>query len=192
MPRLLRSAALRTALITTLAAFTTLAHAATPEAGANADEVMTNARTQAAAEHKNILLMFGASWCVNCHRFDKFLADPAIHPIMDKAFLFVDMTTGEKPKDKHHANLPGGEKLQASLGGKEAGWPYFVMLDPTGKPLADSKIPANRAHPGNIGYPASPWEIDWFIEMLKKSDPSLSPQDTATVKSWLTSHSSAH
>jgi len=187
-----RSAILRGTLLVALAYLPSLAFAAVSDDGASADEVMTHAKTQAASEHKNILLIFGASWCVNCRLFDKFLADPAIHPIMDKAFVFVDMNTGESPTDKRHANLPGGEKLQASLGGKRAGWPYIVMLDSNGRLLADSTRPENRGHGGNIGYPAEPYEIDWFIEMMKKAEPSLSTQDTATVRNWLTIHSKAH
>lgn len=183
-----RSAALQTVLFAVLTALPALAQAAPADAGATADEVMAHAKTQAAAEHKNILLVFGASWCINCRLFDKFLADPAIHPIMDKAFVFVDMNTGEHASDKKHANLPGGEKLQSSLGGKDAGWPYIVMLTPTGKLLADANRPANLGHEGNIGYPAAPYEIDWFIEMLKRSDPALTAQDAATVRDWLTSH----
>jgi len=187
-----RSALLRSVLFVALASLPCVACAAISDAGASADEVMARAKNQAAAEHKNILLMFGASWCVNCRLFDKFLADPAIHPIMDKAFVFVDMNTGESPNDKRHTNLPGGEKLQASLGGKGAGWPYIVMLDPNGKRLADSTRPADRGHGGNIGYPSAPYEIDWFVEMMKTAEPSLSAQDITTLRDWLTAHSNTH
>jgi thioredoxin-related protein len=189
MRAVIRSAIFRLVLSTALVAAPSLAHA---DAGATADQVITHAKSEAAAEHKNILLTFGASWCGNCHLFDKFLADPVIHSILAKAFVFADLTTGEHPNDKHHANIPGGEKLQAELGGKTAGWPYIVMLDPEGKLLADSTRPANLGHGGNIGYPVAPYEIDWFMEMLQKSAPSMSGQDTATIRNWLTTHSGKH
>jgi thioredoxin-related protein len=168
------------ALVTTSA----LAHSAAP--GSNAQEIITHVERQAAAEHKSILLTFGASWCVNCHLFDKFLADPTIHPIMDKSFVYADLDTGEKAGDKGHTNIPGGEKLQTSLGGKDAGYPYIVMLDASGNLIADSKQPGAG---GNIGYPDAPNEIEWFMEMVKKAAPSLSAQDTATIRNWLTAHS---
>jgi len=161
---------------------------AAPDAGADADAVMTQAKTQAASEHKNILVTFGASWCGNCRLFDKFLADPAIHPIMDKLFVFTDLDTGEMPNDTKHANIPGGVKLQAALGGKNSGYPYIAMLDADGNVLANSIAPAGHGSGGNIGYPFLPSEVDWFMEMLKKAAPSLSPQDAATIRNWLTAH----
>jgi len=177
---------LSTVLFTTLAAVPALA--AATDAGANADAVMTQAKKKAAAEHKNILVTFGASWCGNCRLFDKFLADPEIRPIMEKLFVFTDLDTGEMANDTKHANIPGGVKLQAALGGKDAGYPYIAMVDPNGNLLASSIAPGSGSSGGNIGYPFLPSEVDWFMEMLKKSAPSLSPQDAATIRNWLTAH----
>jgi hypothetical protein len=181
----------RVVLSVALIGVTAPAYAAAPAGEANAEEVMARAKTQAAAEHKNILLSFSASWCGNCRLFDAFLADPKIRPILDKAFVFADLDTGERPDDKRHANIPGGREIMDALGGKTAGYPYLVMVDPRGEPIADSRRPANLAHPGNIGYPDAAWEIDWFMEMLKKAAPSLSSRETATLRSWLTAHSSS-
>jgi thiol-disulfide isomerase/thioredoxin len=168
------------------------AQSISPEAGKTAEAVMAQVKSEAAAQHKGILLTFGASWCGNCRLFDKFLTDPAMHTLMTKAFVFADLDTGERPDDPRHANIPGGQKLQASLGGKTAGYPYIVMLDAAGKPLADSVAPAATGHPGNIGYPDAPYEIDWFVEMLKKSAPALTPADLGAIHSWLSAHSSSH
>jgi hypothetical protein len=181
----------RIVLSVALIGTTAPAYAAAPAGEANADEVMAGAKTQAAAEHKNILLSFSASWCGNCRLFDAFLADPKIRPILDKAFVFADLDTGERPDDRRHANIPGGREIMDALGGKTAGYPYLVMVDPRGEPIADSRRPTNLAHPGNIGYPDAAWEIDWFMEMLKKAAPSLSSRETATLRSWLTAHSSS-
>jgi hypothetical protein len=184
---------LRIALAIALLAAPALAQSASADAGVTADEVMTRVESKAAAEHKNILLMFGASWCGNCHLFDKFLADPKMHPIMDKLFVFVDLATGEQSGDKRHANIPGGQKLQASLGGRDAGYPYIVMLDSGGNLLADSVAPrGNHGSGGNIGYPDSPSEIAWFMEMLKKGAPTLSTEERASIRDWLKSHSTTH
>ena len=163
-----------------------------PGNGATADTVMAQVESQAAAEHKSILVAFGASWCGNCRLFERFLADPAIHPIMGKAFVFADLDTGERANDQRHANIPGGRARQTSLGGAQAGYPYLVMLDAKGKLLAGSMRPVEHKAAENIGYPDSPSEIEWFLEMLKRSAPALTPDDLATIHTWLSLHSSTH
>jgi len=165
----------------------TLAHAAQPSAG----EVMTQAKTRAAAEHKNILLTFSASWCGPCHMFEAFLNDSNIRPIMDKVFVTASLDVGERPNDTRHSDSPGAEDLRASLGGSEAGYPYIIMLDSSGKPIVDSfrPDPKDKSGKSSIGYPDSPPEIDWFMQMISKSAPTLTPKETATLQSWLKAHS---
>jgi hypothetical protein len=175
-----------------LAASPALAHSAVPDAQASAEGVMSQVESQAAAGHKNILLTFGASWCVNCRLFDRFVADPAIHPILDKYFIFTDLDTGERDNDQHHTNIPGGKKLMASLGGGDAGYPYIAMLDANGNLIANSLRPVSHGSGENIGYPYAPNEVDWFMEMLKKATPSLSAHDAGTIRNWLTAHGSGH
>ena len=77
-----------------------------------------------------------------------------------------------------------------SLGGKDAGFPFIIMLDATGRPLVDSLRPTPKGKE-NIGYPDSPAEIDWFMTMVQKSAPSLTPQEMATLRSWLKSHATS-
>lgn len=172
------------------AALSTSAVAAqSPAPGESAAAIMAQARNKAKAENKNILLDFSASWCGNCHLFEKFLADPAIHPIMDKAFVMTTVVSGERPGDPRHANTPGGPQFEATLGGKDAGFPYIVMLNPEGQPIVDSYRPVtNKAAKANIGYPDLLVEVDWFMEMLQKAAPSLSPPERTTVHNWLTQH----
>lgn len=189
MPKLSATQITRTFILaTTLLAGATFAAAQTP-IPPSAHAVMAQAETQATAEHKNILLAFSASWCGPCKLFERFLNDPAIHPVMEKAFVMERLDVGEHPDDKLHADTPGGVALRAKLGGDDAGYPYLIMLDPTGKPIADSFLPGKpRDGSGNIGYPALPAEVDWFMQMLQKAAPSMSPKDTATIRSYLTAH----
>jgi thiol-disulfide isomerase/thioredoxin len=182
---------LRVLLSTILVTTSAFAQSAAPHAGASADEILTQLKSQAAAEHKNILISFGASWCGNCHMFDKFLADPAIHPILDKAFVFGDLISGEREGDKRHANTPGAQKLEELLGGKDVGVPFIVLLDASGSPITNSLRPNGHGNSDNIGYPDASYEIDWFMQMLKKAAPTLSAQDSATIRNWLTAHSSS-
>jgi hypothetical protein len=156
----------------------------------SAHDVMAQTEATAKAQHKAILLDFGASWCGNCHLFERFLNDPAIHPIIDAHFVTVTLITGEHDGDTRHANTPGGQAYEDSIGGKNAGWPYIVMLNSSGVPIVDSFRPTPKGK-SSIGYPDSPAEVDWFMHMLQKAVPSLSPQDDATVHAWLTAHGHA-
>ena len=152
----------------------------------SADEVMAQAKTKAAAEHKNILLVFSASWCGPCHLFEAFLRDPATGTIMDKNFVTARLDVGERPGDKRHSDSPGAEAFRSSLHGADAGYPFIVMLDSTGKVIVNSYRPAKGSGKGeNIGYPALPVQIDWFMKMLQQAAPALSSQETKTIQSWL-------
>jgi thiol-disulfide isomerase/thioredoxin len=154
-----------------------------------ADQIFSQARATAIAQHKNILLVFSASWCGPCHMFEHFLNDPSNKPVMNKAFVIETLDVGERPTDTRHHDTPGAVALRASLGGATAGYPYIIMLDSAGHPIINSLRP-DPATPGgsNIGYPALPVEIAWFMQMLQKAAPNLTPQETATLHAWLTAH----
>ena len=175
---------LRTTLIAAALILPTALHAEP-----TANDILSQARATATAQHKNILLIFSASWCGPCHRFDHFLTDPAISPIMNKAFVITTLDVGEHPTDTKHHDTPGAGALRASLGGDTAGYPYILMLTPAGHTIINSLRPDSTAPAGgNIGYPAIPAEIDWFMHMLQTSAPTLTPQDTATIRAYLTAH----
>src|SRR5215469_9262114 len=60
-----------------------------------ADQVLSGAKAKAAEQHKAIFLIFGASWCAECHSFDRFLALPEISAIFDKYFVVIHLNTFE-------------------------------------------------------------------------------------------------
>ncbi|HEX8710388.1 MAG TPA: thioredoxin family protein, partial [Terracidiphilus sp.] len=170
------------ALAVMLAASPLVVRAAKPDAGPSAAQILQKAESKARAEHKNILLEFGASWCVNCKLYDRMLNDDSMRAILDPHFVFAYMDTGEHAKDTRHTNTPGGVEFENSIGGKDAGWPFLVILDSEGKPIVDSNRPSPKSKAGdNIGYPVLPQEVDWFIVMLQRGAPSLSRHDLDRV-----------
>jgi uncharacterized protein YyaL (SSP411 family) len=143
-------------------------------------QIISQAEAQAAAEHKNILVLFTASWCGPCHMLSGFFVDKKVAPIIDQNFVTVRLDVGERKSDPHHANTPGAEKFMATLGGETAGYPYFAMLDPTGKPIVNSLRDGDKE--GNIGYPQTAAQIDWFLHMIQTTLPNLDKKQFKTVK----------
>ncbi len=60
------------------------------------------------------------------------------------------------------------------------------MTDENGNAIVNSYRGGNTER--NIGYPASPGEIDWYVEMLKRAAPALSPADLNATRIWLQKH----
>ena len=143
-----------------------------------ADEVLAPAKAKAKAENKTIFVHFGASWCGWCKKLDAFLEQSDIKPVFEKYFVPVKLVVQENEKNKALEN-PGAEALLKKLGGP-AGLPYSAFLDAKGTQIVNSKEGG-----GNIGYPAQPAEIDWFVAMMKKAAPAMTPEDLKTIESAL-------
>ena len=152
-----------------------------------ADTLFAQAKSLAQQQHKHVLLVFSASWCGPCKLYEKFLEDPAMKPLTDKAFVIVRIDVGERPGDSKHADTPGGVALRSALGAQpEPGYPFIIMTDEAGKPIVNSN--RNGDIKGNTGYPQSPEEIDWYIEMLRRAAPGLSAEELAATRTWLKKH----
>jgi thiol-disulfide isomerase/thioredoxin len=156
----------------------------------SADQVLAQAEATAKTEHKKILLVFSASWCGPCHELEKFLEDPVVRSVMDKKFVTAHLDVMENKQDRLHTSSPGGELEMSKLGGGGGGVPYYVMLDETGEWITDSKMPAGDGPPENLGYPAGPDQIDWFMHMVKKAAPDMAAEDVKTLRDFLDKHSS--
>ena len=129
-------------------------------AAQSADSLFHAAQAKAQMEHKNVLLVFSASWCGPCHLYERFLDDPQMRPITGKAFVVQRIDVGENPNDQKHQNTPGGEKLRSSMGADaEPGFPFIAITDENGKLLVNSDVNGKKGD--NVGYPAIPREIDW-------------------------------
>jgi thioredoxin-related protein len=158
----------------------------------SADRVLATAKSAAVEQHKNIFLVFGASWCAPCREMEAFMKDREIRPILEKYFVIADLNIQEERGKHPERNSPGAEKLVGEFGGESHGVPFLVFLDQQGQLLINSNRPAKGKPNGeNVGYPALPIEIDWFMTMLQKTLPTLTKPDAGTIEDWLR-RASAH
>ena len=77
------------------AMFACAAVIAAPAPAQTADAMFAHAKAQARTEHKRILLVFSASWCGPCKLYERFLQDPQMKPITEKAFVVQRIDVGE-------------------------------------------------------------------------------------------------
>jgi hypothetical protein len=88
--------------------------------------------------------------------------------------------------DKASLETPGGGALAAQLGAKDTSLPFFAFLDEHGELIANSyRSVAGKPDGANIGHPTEPEEIDYFMGMLRKVVPALSPADTQLIEDYL-------
>ena len=75
-------------------------------------------------------------------------------------------------------NMPNGKAVAGRLRKKpEGGIPWMVMLNGKGEELINSDGPS-----GNIGYPAEPDEINYFMEMLKATEKRMTLEQMMEIK----------
>jgi len=129
-----------------------------------ATAIMQKAQAQAKKEHKNVFVMFHASWCGWCKKMEKNIESDACKKMFDDNFVITQLTVQESPKNKSLEN-PGADTLLETYKGTKAGLPFWVIIDANGKVLADSF----NAKGENLGCPSSADEVAEFKSKLKKT-----------------------
>jgi len=169
-----------------LASVVCMAGADTPQP---ADQVLSAAESAAAAQQKNVWVIFGASWCGWCHKLDALINSPDAGPLLQQRFVIAHVTVDEHG-DKAGLDNPGGDTLRKRLGGSDnSGLPFFAFVDPAGRVLVNSNRPVPGKPGENIGFPSAPEEVDWFMIMLRRAAPSLDPEQTRLIEAQLRSKS---
>lgn len=147
-------------------------------------ELLAKASAAAKKDGRNVLVIFHASWCGWCKRFDKFLDTTEEGKLVKGGLEVVHITVLENPAHKADENA-GGLELMVKLGGKDAGLPFMAILDAkNGKMLANSLQKAGDVR-SNTGYPAAPEEIAHFVSMLQKGAPKMGDGSVRKVEAWL-------
>jgi hypothetical protein len=109
---------------------------------------------------------------------------------IDRHFVTVLLDVMESPQNKAREN-PGGVEVLEANGGKGAGLPFLYFSDAKGKLIANSNRPPGFGLPlgqegkdkgGNVGCPYEPFEIAWFMEMVRKAAPKMTEKERAEVQ----------
>lgn len=147
----------------------------------SADNIINRAKVQAAKENKNVFIIFHASWCVWCHKMDTAMNETALKPLFNKNYVIEHITVDEA-KDKKDLENPGGNAVRTKYGGDNQGIPYWFIINKKGELLADSRMTEASGKPGsNVGCPAQPDEVAFFIQALKKTS-KLSEKELNIIK----------
>ena len=96
-------------------------------ADVNAQQEITATQSEAAKEHKRVLLVFGATWCSDCYALDYGFHQPRIEPLLSANFKVVHVDVG-----RYDRNLDLAKKYQVDL---EKGIPSLAVLSSQGKVL---------------------------------------------------------
>jgi hypothetical protein len=151
-----------------------------------AAQLLASAQKQAGREHKNVLVMFHASWCGWCKRLETVMDRPEYKKLFADNYVVVPLDVSENGPKKALEN-PGADKMMSDLGGEKSGLPFYAFLDAKGKKLADSNVmPPKEGTPQNIGYPGSRDEIAAFDALLKQTAPKMKADARKNLVDYLT------
>ena len=149
-----------------------------------AKEIVDQARTRAKTENKNVFIIFHASWCFWCHKMDTLMNTKEIKPYFDTSYVIVHIDVNENDPAKKKLETPGGNKLFEQYAGTDPSVPFWLILDTSGKVMADSRFRGPQLSPSsaaaNIGLPTLPEEIRFFRDVLKRTS-SLSEQQVDEI-----------
>ena len=96
-------------------------------ASADAHYDIQQGLSRAKAQHKNVLLDFGANWCYDCHVLDAAFGDPDLKALLMANFVLVHVDVGRADK-----NLDIAQQYSIPL---EKGIPALAVLSAEGKLL---------------------------------------------------------
>jgi thiol:disulfide interchange protein len=148
---------------------------------ASADAVVAGALKSAQSGKRVVLIEFGASWCIWCRSFEAFVHAPEVREIIANNYVVANLTVQERDDKKALENAGAQEKMNA-WGGEKSGLPYYVFLDGSGRKIADSNAMPDG---GNIGFPATPQELQVFMSLIDRTAPKLSAPDRSKIAAYL-------
>lgn len=150
----------------------------------SANDVLKDAMNRAGKEHKNVFIIFHASWCGWCHRMDSIMNSAECRKFFTDNYVVEHLTVMES-KDKKNLENAGGEEVLKKYNGEKQGIPFWLVFDANGKLLADCQMRPDSAgldtRGENTGCPATKEEVAHFINVLKKTS-SLKGDQLAVIE----------
>ncbi len=129
----------------------------------DANLLLQKAIAQGTMEKKLVFLHFGAPWCGWCHIMEDWMAEPEVKAILGKVFVDLKVDTDR---------MIGGPELLETYCKKQGGIPWFALFSPeNGSVVVNSDGPS-----GNIGFPSTDEEIEYFVSMLQTTR-GFSPEE---------------
>lgn len=154
------------------------------EAPPPATAIMQEAYQKAAKEHKNVFILFTASWCKQCHKMDSAMNNAACIKLFTDNYVIRRLTVFES-KDETGLENPGAVDLMKQYHGDKRNIPFWLIFDSTGVLLADSQVRPEGVELDvagvNMGCPTKKEEVALFIKELKNSS-SLTPESLAIIE----------
>jgi thiol-disulfide isomerase/thioredoxin len=135
----------------------------------SAEVLLKDAQKQAAAEHKNIMVIYHASWCIWCRKMEAAIMAPECAAYFKEHFNIVYLTISESANKKDLEN-PGARELLDQYKIKPNGIPVWLLLDSEARLLGSSQMNDGT----DSGCPATENEVRYFLGELKKADPAMS------------------
>ena len=87
----------------------------------SAEVIVNEALDNALNTHKNVFIIFHASWCGWCHKMNNSMNDEKLKSFFDNNYVVVHLTVDES-KDKKELENPGSISLRAKYHGEEQGF----------------------------------------------------------------------
>lgn len=143
--------------------------------------IVANALREAEADGMAVVVEFGASWCVWCGHFQRFVESEGAGAVFRDNYVVVNLNVREEEEDRYLEH-PGGAEMMDQWGGASAGLPFYVFLDASGNKLADSNAMPDDS---NIGFPVSETEIARFMDLIDRTAPRLEEPGRTAILEYL-------
>lgn len=135
----------------------------------SAEDLLNAGLKKAKADNKAVFVTFGLDGEMWSEHMNKFNARPAVKKILDKHMVFVKVELQD--------NAGAAELYTKYAPDANTGVPFWVILSPDGKVLADA-IDENKM---NVGFPNEENELKHYKKVIKKAIPKLTDKEVDTL-----------